>query len=65
MPASASTRSKRRPAGPTGSASTYVLKSYSATSYKGKTVKVRFVATTDVSATTSFRIDDVSLKSDG
>ena len=49
----------------TASASTYVLKSYSATSYKGKTVKVRFAATTDSSATTSFRIDDVSLKSDG
>lgn len=49
----------------TTNASTYVLKTYSATSYKGKTVKVRFSATNDSSAATSFRIDDVSLKSDG
>lgn len=49
----------------TGSASTYALYSYNVTSYKGKTVKVRFVATNDSSYTTSFRIDDVSLKSDG
>jgi hypothetical protein len=49
----------------TASATTYVLRSYAVTTYKGKTVKVRFVATTDSSATTSFRIDDVSLKSDG
>ena len=49
----------------TGSATTYALKSYNATSYKGKTVKVRFAATTDSSALTYFRIDDVSLKSDG
>jgi hypothetical protein len=49
----------------TASSTTYALKSYNATSYKGKTVKVRFAATTDSSAATSFRIDDVSLKSDG
>jgi hypothetical protein len=49
----------------TASSTTYALKSYSVTTYKGKTVKVRFAATTDSSATTTFRIDDVSLKSDG
>ena len=49
----------------TGSSTTYALKSYSVTAHKGKTVKVRFVATTDSSAATTFRIDDVSLKSDG
>ncbi len=49
----------------TAGATTYALKSYNATAYKGKTVKVRFAATTDSSAATSFRIDDVSLKSDG
>ena len=49
----------------TASASTYALKSYSVTSYKGQTVKVRFAATNDSSLTTTFRIDDVSLKSDG
>jgi vibriolysin len=49
----------------TASASTYALKSYSVTTYKGKTVKVRFAATNDSSLVTSFRIDDVSLKSDG
>ncbi len=49
----------------TASATTYALKSYSATTYKGKTVKVRFAATNDSSLVTTFRIDDVSLKSDG
>ena len=49
----------------TGSSTTYALKSYSVTSYKGKTVKVRFAATNDSSYVTTFRIDDVSLKSDG
>ena len=49
----------------TGSSTTYALKSYSATSYRGKTVKVRFAATNDSSLVTTFRIDDVSLKSDG
>jgi serine protease len=49
----------------TASSTTYVLRSYSVTSYKGKTVRVRFAATTDSSALTYFRIDDVSLKSDG
>ena len=49
----------------TASSSTYVLRSYAVTSYKGKTVKVRFAATNDSSRVTTFRIDDVSLKSDG
>ena len=49
----------------TASSATYALKSYSVTSYKGQTVKVRFAATNDSSLTTTFRIDDVSLKSDG
>ena len=49
----------------TSSASTYVQRSYDVTSYKGKSVKVRFVGTNDSSLVTSFRIDDVSLKSDG
>jgi len=49
----------------TGSASTYALKSYNVTTHKGKTVKVRFVGTNDSSYVTTFRIDDVSLKSDG
>ncbi len=49
----------------TGSATTYALKSYTVTSYKGRTVKVRFAATNDSSLVTTFRIDDVSLKSDG
>ena len=49
----------------TASSSTYVLRSYAVTSYKGKTVKVRFAATNDSSLVTTFRIDDVSLKSDG
>ncbi len=49
----------------TGSATTYALKSFDVTTHKGKTVKVRFVATNDSSYVTTFRIDDVSLKSDG
>lgn len=49
----------------TASTTTYALKSYSATSYKGRTVKVRFAATNDSSLVTTFQIDDVSLKSDG
>jgi hypothetical protein len=35
------------------------------TTYKGKTVKVRFAATNDSTLVTTFQIDDVSLKSDG
>ena len=49
----------------TASSTTYVLKSYGVLAHKGKSVKVRFVAATDSSLVTTFRIDDVSLKSDG
>ncbi|HNX48901.1 MAG TPA: pre-peptidase C-terminal domain-containing protein, partial [Thermoanaerobaculaceae bacterium] len=49
----------------TSSASTYVQKSYSVLSYKGQPVKVRFIATNGSTLVTTFRIDDVSLKSDG
>jgi hypothetical protein len=46
-------------------AGAYVQKSYSTTAYKGKTVKVRFVGSTDSTQATTFYVDDVSLKSDG
>ncbi len=49
----------------TSSSTTYVQRSYNVTSYKGKSVTVRFKATNDSSYTTTFRVDDVSLKSDG
>ncbi len=49
----------------TASATTYVQKSYSVLTQKGKSVKVRFVGSTDSSLATTFRVDDVSLKSDG
>lgn len=49
----------------TASASTYVQKSYSVLSYKGQQVKVRFLASNGSTKITTFRIDDVSLKSDG
>lgn len=48
----------------TGSASTYVQRSYNVAAYKGRNVRVRFVATTDASLTTFFRVDTVSLRSD-
>ena len=48
----------------TGGAGTYVQKSYNILSYKGQAVKVQFVANTDSSLATTFRIDDVSVKSD-
>ena len=47
----------------TTSASTYVLRSYSVVAHKGKTVKVRFVGSTDGSLATTFRVDTVSLLS--
>ena len=47
----------------TTSASTYVLRSYSVVAHKGKTVKVRFVGSTDSSLATTFRVDTVSLLS--
>ena len=47
----------------TTSASTYVLRSYSVVAHKGKSVKVRFVGSTDSSLATTFRVDTVSLLS--
>ena len=47
----------------TTSASTYALRSYSVVAHKGKTVKVRFVGSTDSSLATTFRVDTVSLLS--
>ncbi len=38
---------------------------FDATPYRGQTIRVNFLATTDVNNTTVFRIDDVSLMSDG
>ena len=43
-------------------AGTYSLKSFSLAAYKGQTVRVQFRNTTDSSVTTTFRVDDVSLK---
>jgi len=46
----------------------YVLKTYPLTnvaSYRGQTIRVNFLATTDSSLATIFRIDDVSLMADG
>lgn len=42
----------------------YVEKTFDMTPYKGQTVKIRFGATTDSSNTTTFRIDDVSIRTD-
>ncbi len=44
------------------SATTYSQKSFSLAAYKGQTVRVQFRSTTDSSITTTFRVDDVSLK---
>ena len=49
----------------TTSASTYVQRSYNVAAYKGKNVRIRFVATTDSSLATTFRVDTVSLRTDG
>lgn len=43
----------------------YKKKTFDLTAHKGKTVTIRFLATSDYSNTTTFRIDDVSLMSDG
>ncbi|MCG2791580.1 MAG: hypothetical protein L6305_07510 [Actinomycetia bacterium] len=43
----------------------YKKKTFDLTSYKGQIIKITFLATTDYSNTTTFRIDDVSLMSDG
>ncbi len=48
----------------TTSASTYVQRSYNVAAYKGRNVRVRFVASTDSSLPTTFRVDTVSLRSD-
>jgi len=43
----------------------YKKKTFDLTAHKGKTVTIKFLATSDYSNTTTFRIDDVSLMSDG
>lgn len=43
-------------------AGSYSLKSFSLAAFKGQTVRVQFRSTTDSSITTTFRVDDVSLK---
>ncbi len=48
-----------------GTLGIYSKKSLDVTSYKGQTVTIYFLATTDSINTTTFRIDDVSLMSDG
>ncbi len=45
-----------------GTAGAYSQKSFSLAAYKGQTVRVQFRATTDSSVTTTFRVDDVSLR---
>ncbi|MBZ0193415.1 MAG: hypothetical protein K8F34_17230, partial [Candidatus Kuenenia stuttgartiensis] len=48
-----------------GTLGSYSKKSLDVTSYKGQTVTIYFLAMTDSANTTVFRIDDVSLMSDG
>ncbi|MEP6925177.1 MAG: M4 family metallopeptidase [Pyrinomonadaceae bacterium] len=43
-------------------AGSYSQKSFSLAAYKGQTVQIQFRTTTDSSVTTTFRVDDVSLK---
>ncbi len=45
-----------------GTAGSYSQKSFDVSAYKGQTVRVQFRVTTDSSATTTFRVDDASLK---
>ncbi len=45
-----------------GTAGSYSQKSFDVSAYKGQTVRVQFRSTTDSSVTTTFRVDDVSLK---
>jgi Zn-dependent metalloprotease len=45
-----------------GTAGVYSQKSFSLAAYKGQTVRVQFRSTTDASVTTTFRVEDVSLK---
>ena len=49
----------------TTSASTYVQRSYNVAAYKGRNVKIRLIGTTDSSLATTFRVDTVSLRTDG
>ncbi|MBK8304652.1 MAG: hypothetical protein IPK98_15110 [Chloracidobacterium sp.] len=44
------------------SASTYSQKSFSLAAYRGQTVRVQFRSTMDSSITSTFRVDDASLK---
>jgi hypothetical protein len=43
-------------------AGNYSQKSFNLSAYKGQTVRIQFRSTTDSSATSTFRVDDVSLK---
>ena len=43
-------------------AGVYSQKSFNVSAYKGQTVRIQFRSTTDSSVTTTFRVDDVSLK---
>ncbi|MEO8952658.1 MAG: choice-of-anchor J domain-containing protein [Chthoniobacterales bacterium] len=43
-------------------AGSYSQKSFSLSAYKGQTIRLQFRTTTDSSVTTTFRVDDVSLK---
>lgn len=45
-----------------GTAGVYSQKSFNVSAYKGQTVRIQFRSTTDSSVTTTFRVDDVSLK---
>jgi trimeric autotransporter adhesin len=45
-----------------GALGAYSLKSFDVSAFKGQTVRIQFRVTTDVSLTTSFRVDDVSLQ---
>ena len=45
-----------------GTAGSYSQKSFSLAAYKGQTVRLQFRTTTDSSVTTTFRVDDVSVK---
>ena len=45
-----------------GTAGVYSQKSFSLAAYKGQTVRIQFRSTTDASVTSTFRVEDVSLK---
>ena len=45
-----------------GTSGSYSQKSFSLAAYKGQTVRLQFRTTTDSSVTTTFRVDDVSVK---